>query len=104
MNDIQSVNASNAVENLTSYDETGHPDPAEAIHIDWPTRFNITTGTARGLAYLHNELEPRIIHRDIKASNVLLDNNLDAKICDFGLAKLFPEEQTHFTTDVVGTV
>lgn len=78
--------------------------PKEAMEIDWPTRFNIAMGTARGLAYLHDELQPRIIHRDIKASNILLDSKLDAKIADFGLAKLFPQEQSHFTTDVAGTL
>lgn len=78
--------------------------PKEAIDINWQTRFNIALGTARGLAYLHFEVTPRIIHRDIKASNVLLDRNLEAKIADFGLAKLFPEEQSHFTTNVAGTL
>ena len=78
--------------------------PKEAMYIDWQTRFNIALGTARGLAYLHFEVTPRIIHRDIKASNVLLDRNLEAKIADFGLAKLFPEEQSHFTTNVAGTL
>jgi serine/threonine protein kinase len=78
--------------------------PKEAVDVNWPTRFNIALGTARGLAYLHYEITPRIIHRDIKASNVLLDQNLEAKIADFGLAKLFPEEKSHFTTNVAGTL
>nr|XP_024386592.1 L-type lectin-domain containing receptor kinase IX.1-like isoform X2 [Physcomitrium patens] len=76
----------------------------ELIHIDWPTRFNIATGTARGLAYLHDEINPRIIHRDIKASNILLDGHLEAKISDFGLAKLCPDERTHLTTAIAGTL
>lgn len=78
--------------------------PAQLIHMDWSTRFNIAVGTARGLAYLHDEIAPRIIHRDIKASNILLDSNLEAKISDFGLAKLCPDEQTHLTTAIAGTL
>ncbi|KAG0569963.1 hypothetical protein KC19_6G128600 [Ceratodon purpureus] len=78
--------------------------PEQLIQMDWPTRFNIAVGTARGLAYLHDEIAPRIIHRDIKASNILLDANLEAKISDFGLAKLCPDEQTHLTTAIAGTL
>jgi len=78
--------------------------PEQKLHIDWPTRFNIAVGAARGLAYLHDEIAPRIIHRDIKASNILLDANLEAKISDFGLAKLCPDEQTHLTTAIAGTL
>lgn len=61
-------------------------------------------GTALGLAFLHEEAEPRIVHRDIKASNVLLDENFNPKISDFGLAKLFPDNVTHLSTRVAGTV
>ncbi|KAH8971560.1 hypothetical protein BDL97_02G149800 [Sphagnum fallax] len=72
--------------------------------LDWPTRYKICVGIARGLTYLHEDLQPCIIHRDIKASNILLDNNLNAKITDFGLARLFSQDQSHLFTDVrVGT-
>jgi serine/threonine protein kinase len=59
---------------------------------------------ARGLAYLHEESEIRIIHRDIKASNILLDNKYRPKIADFGLAKLFAEDESHISTRVAGTL
>ncbi|KAH9552967.1 hypothetical protein CY35_09G095600 [Sphagnum magellanicum] len=70
----------------------------------WPTRFNICLGIARGLYYLHDISQPRIIHRDIKASNILLDKKLQPKIADFGLAFLFPDDKSHISTvHVAGT-
>ena len=74
------------------------------LHLNWPTRFNICLGTARGLAYLHEESRPRIVHRDIKASNILLDATLCPKISDFGLAKLYDDNKTHINTRVAGTM
>ncbi|KAE9596868.1 hypothetical protein Lal_00007753 [Lupinus albus] len=80
----------------------------EALHersepLDWDSRLNIILGAAKGLAYLHHDCSPRIIHRDIKSSNILLDANLDARVSDFGLAKLLEDEETHITTIVAGT-
>ncbi|KAM0872976.1 hypothetical protein ACQ4PT_038415 [Festuca glaucescens] len=74
-----------------------------SAHLDWPTRFEICLGVARGLAYLHEESAIRVVHRDIKASNILLDANLNPKISDFGLAKLYDDQETHVSTKVAGT-
>ncbi|XP_022941240.1 probable leucine-rich repeat receptor-like serine/threonine-protein kinase At3g14840 isoform X9 [Cucurbita moschata] len=73
------------------------------LKLDWPTRHKICVGIARGLAYLHEESRLKIVHRDIKATNVLLDKNLNPKISDFGLAKLDEEENTHISTRIAGT-
>ncbi|KAK7327912.1 hypothetical protein VNO77_22005 [Canavalia gladiata] len=73
------------------------------IKLDWRKRSAICVGTAKGLAFLHEELEPHIVHRDIKASNVLLDREFNPKIGDFGLAKLFPNDITHISTRIAGT-
>ncbi|KAK8986498.1 hypothetical protein V6N11_010054 [Hibiscus sabdariffa] len=72
--------------------------------LDWSTRKKICMGIARGLAYLHEESRLKIVHRDIKATNVLLDKDLNAKISDFGLAKLDEEENTHISTRIAGTI
>ncbi|KAK1630335.1 hypothetical protein QYE76_004650 [Lolium multiflorum] len=74
------------------------------LTLDWPTRHKICLGIARGLVYLHEESSIRIVHRDIKASNILLDKDLDAKISDFGLAKLNEDGHTHISTKVAGTI
>ncbi|MQM02990.1 hypothetical protein Taro_035765 [Colocasia esculenta] len=72
--------------------------------MDWPKRATVCIGTAQGLAFLHEEARPHIVHRDIKASNVLLDKDLTPKIGDFGLAKLFPDSVSHISTRVAGTM
>ncbi|KAK6917730.1 Serine-threonine/tyrosine-protein kinase, catalytic domain [Dillenia turbinata] len=79
------------------------PEKTQLI-LDWPTRLKICIGIARGLAFLHEESRLKIVHRDIKATNVLLDKDLNPKISDFGLAKLHEEEKTHISTRIAGTI
>ncbi|KAG0492013.1 hypothetical protein HPP92_005411 [Vanilla planifolia] len=78
-------------------------DVAKKANLDWERRFEIIVGTAEGLAYLHSASIVRIIHRDIKASNVLLDERFRPKISDFGLARYFAEDQSHLSTGLAGT-
>ncbi|CAH1419835.1 unnamed protein product [Lactuca virosa] len=75
-----------------------------SLEFSWRTRSKICIGIARGLAFLHEEVRPHIVHRDIKASNILLDKDLTPKISDFGLAKLIPANMTHVSTRVAGTI
>ncbi|XP_038898309.1 receptor-like serine/threonine-protein kinase At1g78530 isoform X1 [Benincasa hispida] len=71
--------------------------------LDWPSRYKIAVGAARGISYLHHDCIPHIIHRDIKSSNILLDQNMDAQVSDFGLATLMEPDKTHVSTIVAGT-
>ncbi|KAH0679083.1 hypothetical protein KY284_020168 [Solanum tuberosum] len=72
--------------------------------LDWSRRKGIAVGTARGLVYLHEQCDPKIIHRDVKAANILLDEEFEAVVGDFGLAKLLDHRDSHVTTAVRGTV
>ncbi|XP_050368881.1 probable LRR receptor-like serine/threonine-protein kinase At1g56140 [Argentina anserina] len=76
----------------------------KSLNLDWSTRFDICLGVARGLTYLHEESRLRIVHTDVKASNILLDSDLIPKISDFGLAKLYDNKMTHISTGVAGTI
>ncbi|XP_044474275.1 probable LRR receptor-like serine/threonine-protein kinase At1g53430 [Mangifera indica] len=78
--------------------------PEQLLNLNWETRMKICIGIAKGLSYLHEESRLKIVHRDIKATNVLLDKDLNAKISDFGLAKLDEEENTHISTRIAGTI
>ncbi|KAL3678912.1 hypothetical protein R1sor_021868 [Riccia sorocarpa] len=78
-------------------------DSKGAPRLDWSTRKHIALGAARGLSYLHDHCDPKIIHRDVKAANILLDEEYEAVVGDFGLAKLVNYKDTHVTTAVRGT-
>lgn len=79
-------------------------DPTRGKALNWEKRYEIISGTAEGLVYLHENPKNRIIHRDIKASNILLDSKLRAKIADFGLARSFQEDKSHISTAIAGTL
>lgn len=72
--------------------------------LNWKQRYDIILGTARGLAYLHEEFHVSIIHRDIKTANILLDDVFQPKIADFGLARLLPDDRSHLSTKFAGTL
>ncbi|KAL8156319.1 putative receptor-like serine/threonine-protein kinase At4g34500 [Apium graveolens] len=80
-----------------------HGDVGPISPLSWEIRMKIAIGTAKGLAYLHEGLEPKVVHRDVKSSNILLDRKWNPKVSDFGLAKLLGSEISHVTTRVMGT-
>ncbi|XWS25592.1 hypothetical protein CRYUN_Cryun27aG0081000 [Craigia yunnanensis] len=80
-----------------------HGDVGPCGPLSWEIRMNIVLGTAKGLTYLHEGIEPKVVHRDIKSSNILLDKQWNPKVSDFGLAKLLGSERSYVTTRVMGT-
>ncbi|CAH2076829.1 unnamed protein product [Thlaspi arvense] len=80
-----------------------HGEVGPVSPLTWDIRMKIAIGTAKGLAYLHEGLEPKVVHRDVKSSNILLDRKWNPKVSDFGLAKLLGSETSYVTTRVMGT-
>ncbi|KAK6150400.1 hypothetical protein DH2020_015332 [Rehmannia glutinosa] len=91
------------MQNLSAASRLRELKPGEPV-LDWPTRKRVAIGAARGLEYLHEHCNPKIIHRDVKAANVLLDEDFEAVVGDFGLAKLVDVRKTNVTTQVRGTM
>uniref|UniRef100_J3N4D4 non-specific serine/threonine protein kinase n=2 Tax=Oryza brachyantha TaxID=4533 RepID=J3N4D4_ORYBR len=87
----------------SNLDKWLHHGDDEISPLTWDIRMHILLGTARGLAYLHEGLEPKIVHRDVKSSNILIDRHWNARVSDFGLAKLLCSERSYVTTRVMGT-
>lgn len=88
---------------MGSLDDVLHEQSKGGEKLNWSARLKIAVGSARGLAYLHHDCCPTVIHRDIKSSNILLDEKMEPHVSDFGLAKLLKDEEAHVTTIVAGT-
>lgn len=96
--------ATDTIQNCNKRKPTFDADADRGKKLNWEKRFNIIIGAVEGLVYLHENSKIRIIHRDIKASNILLDARLRTKIADFGLARSFQEDKSHISTAIAGTL
>ncbi|XP_078446879.1 putative receptor-like protein kinase At2g42960 [Wolffia australiana] len=89
--------------NNGNLDQWLHGSTTKRGLLTWEARIKILLGTAKALAYLHEAIEPKVVHRDIKSSNILVDDDFNSKVSDFGLAKLLGDGKSHITTRVMGT-
>jgi serine/threonine protein kinase len=92
------------IENGILDDWLHNRDDDASLFLDWPMRLKIAQGASRGLAYIHDDCKPHIVHCDIKSSNILLDKEFKAYVADFGLSRLILANKTHVTTELVGTL
>jgi tRNA A-37 threonylcarbamoyl transferase component Bud32 len=92
------------MENGSLDDWLHNRDDGASSFLDWPTRLKIAQGASLGLSYIHDDCKHHIVHRDIKSSNILLDKEFKAYVADFGLARLLLPNQTHVTTELIGTI
>ncbi|KAF8685353.1 hypothetical protein HU200_043977 [Digitaria exilis] len=92
------------MENGSLDDWLHNRDDGASLFLDWPMRLKIAQGASQGLSYIHDVCKPRIVHRDIKSSNILLDIEFKAYIADFGLSRLILPNKTHITTELIGTL
>lgn len=89
---------------LLEFDYHEFADSEKREQLDWSRRYNLIIGIARAILYLHEESQLKVIHRDLKASNILLDGKMNPKISDFGIARIFGADQTQANTKrIIGT-